>query len=194
MFQYANSLWGGLRNHQLRPTGASFSLKLPRVHRDHDSRLWLGLITPLCCSLRLYIYHIQIHYQSPGFEPVSLVVFPVVYGRASSVLEYNIILKHTQHSTLDSLLLLGACFNVFQYNFLLRFLSQDCGLLSPCNKIVLGVVLAKKLHYKFLKNLVATDSIVCCYVSIITPFRLIVKNFLCLLALSYRFRELVQSI
>ena len=58
--------------------------------------------------------------------------------------------------------------NVFQYNFLLRFLSQDCGLLSPCNMIVPGVVLARKLHNRIFKELVATDSIVCCYVSIIT--------------------------
>ena len=33
-----------------------------RVHRGHDSRLWLRLITPLCCSLRLYIYHRKTHY------------------------------------------------------------------------------------------------------------------------------------
>ncbi len=125
------------------------------------------------------------------------------------MLQYNffVILKHTQHSTLDSLLLLGACFNelqynffvilkhtndmgnwislsnrtnfgnelqynffvilkhtknpnltnlaqdMFQYNFSLRFLSQDCGLLSPCNMIVLGVVLARNYIIKFLMNL-----------------------------------------
>lgn len=31
-------------------------------------------------------YHIKVDYQSPGFEPASLVVFHVVYGRASSQL------------------------------------------------------------------------------------------------------------
>lgn len=34
-------------------------------------------------------YHIQTHYQSPGFEPVSLVVYLVVYRRASNVFEYG---------------------------------------------------------------------------------------------------------
>ena len=84
--------------------------------------------------------------------------------------------------------------NVFQYNFSLRFLSQDCGLLSPCNMIVLGVVLARKLHNRIFKELVATDSIVCCYVFIITPFVLIVKLLLCLLATGYRFQEPLQPI
>ena len=71
---------------------------------------------------------------------------------------------------------------MFLYDSSLRFLSQDCGLLSLGNKIVLTVVLAKKLQNQIFKELVATDSIVCCYVSIITPFRIIVNCFLCLLA------------
>jgi hypothetical protein len=81
-------------------------------------------------------------------NPLSFVVYHEFCAQASNILKYNffVILKHTQHSTLDSLLLLGACFNALQYNFSPRCLSQDCGLLSPCNMIVLGVVLAKKLH------------------------------------------------
>ena len=36
--------------------------------------------------------------------------------------------------------------SVFQYNFSLRFASQPGGLLSLCNKIVLGVVSARKIY------------------------------------------------
>jgi hypothetical protein len=42
--------------------------------------------------------------------------------------------------------------NVFLYDSRLRRASQHCGLLSPCNKIVLGVVLPGNHTCKFLKN------------------------------------------
>jgi len=76
-------------------------------------------------------------------NPLSFVVYHEFCAQASNILKYNffVILKHTKNPNLTNL-----AQDMFQYNFSLRFLSQDCGLLSPCNKIVLGVVLAKKLH------------------------------------------------
>ena len=74
--------------------------------------------------------------------------YPELY-KSSNVLQYIffVILKHTNDMgnwiSLSNRTNFG---NVFQYNFSLRFLSQDCGLLSPCNMIVLGVVLARKLY------------------------------------------------
>jgi len=71
------------------------------------------------------------------------------------IYNFFVILKHTIQQVwvcfyillrLSMKLSLDLSRNVFQYNFSPRFLSQDCGLFSPCNKIVLGVVLAKKLH------------------------------------------------
>ena len=101
------------------------------------------------------ICYISTHYQSPGFEPVSLVVYLDVCSRASNALKYNffVILKHTNDMgnwiSLSNRTNFG---NELQYNFSLRFLSQDCGLLSPCNNIVLGVVLARNYIIKFLMN------------------------------------------
>ena len=60
------------------------------------------------------------HTTSPrDSNPLSLVVYHEFYAQAS---------------------------NALKYNFSLRFLSQDCGLLSPCCKIVRGVVSARTLH------------------------------------------------
>jgi len=40
-------------------------------------------------SMFLYRHHIETHYQSPGFEPTSLVVYHDFYGRASNVFLYR---------------------------------------------------------------------------------------------------------
>ena len=45
----------------------------------------------------LYNYHIETHYQSPGFEPTSLVVYHDFYGRASNVFLYG---RGTENRTL----------------------------------------------------------------------------------------------
>jgi hypothetical protein len=50
--------------------------------------------------------------------------------------------------------------NVFLYDSRLRRASQHCGLLSPCNKIVLGVVLPGNHTCKFLRNSATTRSFV----------------------------------
>ena len=42
-------------------------------------------------------YHIETHYQSPGFEPTSLVVYHDFYGRASNVFLYG---RGTENRTL----------------------------------------------------------------------------------------------
>jgi len=87
--------------------------------RDRTRTCIIRICNPLPShSAHTHINHIGIHYQSPGFEPVSLVVFPVVYGRASSVLEYNTILKHTTKRHLNGYPELYKSSNVFQYGFL----------------------------------------------------------------------------
>ena len=42
-------------------------------------------------------YHIETHYQSPGLEPTSLVVYHDFYGRASNVFLYG---RGTENRTL----------------------------------------------------------------------------------------------
>ena len=46
----------------------------------------IEIVFPIC---HMNGKHIETHCQSPGFEPVSLVVYHDIYGRASNVLQYG---------------------------------------------------------------------------------------------------------